>query len=68
MLVAKKRFPKSVERNRIRRVLKEAWRLKAPESAKNWDVLISVGNLNPARIDLKDALKWIEEGVTAKRF
>lgn len=68
MLVAKKRFPKSVTRNRIRRLLREAWRLKAPSETQRWDVLISAGNLDPARLDLKDVLKWIEEGVSRRPF
>lgn len=68
MLVAKKRFPKSVTRNRIRRLLREAWRLKAPAEVGRWDVLISAGALDLARLDLKDVLKWIEEGVSGRPF
>ena len=35
--VAKRRFRRAVDRNRIKRLLKEAWRLEKSRLAKNWE-------------------------------
>ena len=35
--VGKKRFRRAVDRNRIKRLLREAWRLEKSRLAKNWE-------------------------------
>ena len=36
--VGKKRFRRAVDRNRIKRLLREAWRLEKSRLAKNWNL------------------------------
>lgn len=59
ILIAKKRMAKSVDRNRMRRLIREGWRAIRHDS---WDVLITVGNVNPQVVTQQQVLKWIETG------
>lgn len=65
--VGKKRFRRAVDRNRIKRLLREAWRLEKSELAKNWKpgspqwavVFIFVGNEIPTFMDCQQVLRRV---------
>ena len=67
--VGKRRFRRAVDRNRIKRLLREAWRLEKGELAKNWKsgapqwavVFIFVGNEIPS---FSDCQHWVSRVTT----
>ena len=62
--VGKKRFRRAVDRNRIKRLLREAWRVEKTALAKNWQpgapqwavVFIFVGQEVPS---FEDCRRWV---------
>ena len=77
--VGKRRFRRAVDRNRIKRLLREAWRLEKGELAKNWEsgspqwavVFIFVGNEIPSFSDcqhlIQRATKRLEVEMAAEK-
>lgn len=67
--VGKRRFRRAVDRNRIKRLLREAWRLEKATLAKNWKsgspqwavVFIFVGNEIPS---FSDCQRWVSRVTT----
>ena len=72
--VGKRRFRRAVDRNRIKRLLREAWRLEKAALAKNWKsgspqpdapqwavVFIFVGNEIPS---FSDCQRWVSRVTT----
>jgi ribonuclease P protein component len=65
--VGKKRFRRAVDRNRIKRLLREAWRVEKTALAKNWEpgapqwavVFIFVGNEIPTFADCQLLLRRV---------
>ena len=63
--VGKKRFRRAVDRNRIKRLLREVWRVEKSEIAKNWKageaqwavVFIFVGNEIPTFSDCQSLVR-----------
>ena len=77
--VGKRRFRRAVDRNRIKRLLREAWRLEKAALAKNWKsgspqwavVFIFVGNEIPSFSDcqhlIQHAAKRLEVEMAAEK-
>ena len=67
--VGKKRFRRAVDRNRIKRLLREAWRLEKSRLAKNWEpgapqwavVFIFVGQEVPS---FDDCRRWVRNAAS----
>ena len=67
--VGKKRFRRAVDRNRIKRLMREAWRVEKTALAKNWKpdapqwavVFIFVGNEIPS---FSDCQRWVSRVTT----
>ena len=67
--VGKKRFRKAVDRNRIKRLLREAWRVEKTALAKNWQpgspqwavVFIFVGQEVPS---FDDCRRWVRHAAS----
>ena len=63
--VGKKRFRRAVDRNRIKRLMREAWRMEKVDLAKNWKpgstqwavVFIFVGNEIPSFSDCQQLIQ-----------
>ena len=67
--VGKKRFRRAVDRNRIKRLLREAWRVEKSDLAKNWQpgapqwavVFIFVGQEVPS---FDDCRRWVRQAAS----
>ena len=67
--VGKKRFRRAVDRNRIKRLLREAWRVEKTALAKNWEpgapqwavVFIFVGQEVPS---FDDCRRWVRHAAS----
>ena len=67
--VGKKRFRRAVDRNRIKRLLREAWRVEKSTLAKNWEpgapqwavVFIFVGQEVPS---FDDCRRWVRHAAS----
>lgn len=67
--VGKKRFRRAVDRNRIKRLLREAWRVEKAALAKNWEpgapqwavVFIFVGQEVPS---FDDCRRWVRHAAS----
>ena len=77
--MGKKRFRRAVDRNRIKRLMREAWRVEKTALAKNWKpdapqwavVFIFVGNEIPSFSDcqllIQRAAKRLEVEMAAEK-
>ena len=73
--VGKKRFRRAVDRNRIKRLLREAWRIEKSQLAKNWEpgapqwavVFIFVGNEIPTFSDCQLLLRRVASRLEKER-
>ena len=67
--MGKKRFRRAVDRNRIKRLLREAWRVEKTTLAKNWEpgspqwavVVIFVGQEVPS---FDDCRRWVRHAAS----
>lgn len=67
ILISRKAYRKAVDRNRLRRLFREAWR-QAPKG-KPWDILISVQKgIDLKRTKLKEAQEWLISGLKKRRL
>ena len=71
--VSKRNFKKAVERNRIKRILREVYRLNKPESFNNTSdtfalMILYIGKDMPKFVSLEKSMKQLMNKFSAKKF
>lgn len=69
VLGSRKIYPKAVERNRIRRLIRESWWAIEDKIQPNWEILVlPQGGINMKMVKQGEIQEWLMTALTKKRL